>query len=192
MNSQEMVRKIDDAKDSNGVITPQALHDQLSGLTAADWKQASSVFSPINMSPDGFFISDESNGQVIIHNDLSDAKLHATSALSPTLEDAKSIGIGALAGTGIISASWGLSAGYGAWADAEEASWGTSMLDPAVTSTALSSAGDAALVGGGVIATIGLALGQLATTFAICSTNLRLRMTSILPLCRCKQAHSRL
>jgi hypothetical protein len=111
MSSVELTNKIESAKDSYGVITPGALHAQLSSLTPADWREAAATY-PKNAaaSADSFYIADDAQGTVTIHNDLS--ALHDVadnSVLHTTLQDAKSIyedigigsgGFGVLMGVG--------------------------------------------------------------------------------------------
>lgn len=94
MSHNTIVDKIDRAKDSVGVITAKALHDELGSLTPADWKAAAVAFPKNTSDPDGFYITDDANGKVTIHNDMREAHDLATnSILGSTVADAESAAV---------------------------------------------------------------------------------------------------
>jgi hypothetical protein len=118
MNNIELVQTIEHAKNNDGVITASALHNQLNTLTASDWKEASSIYAKNPNSSDGFYISDDAQGDVTIHNDLTKAHQIADSSVGQlTLNDGKSVVAGAAALETMASASWGLTAAGLAYSD---------------------------------------------------------------------------
>lgn len=85
---QEVGAKIEAAKDSFDVITPRALHDQLGSLSPQEWREAANIYK--KTSGDDFFITDDANGKVTIHNDFKEVTKTANeSVLDATGEDAK-------------------------------------------------------------------------------------------------------
>jgi hypothetical protein len=158
MDSRQLVKTIENAKDDVGVITHSALHDGLGTLTPEDWKQASAIFSRGATTPDGFYIEDDSNGKVTIHNDLIEAHRHAdNSVLSATLDDAKQVAGVALIMDVANALAWGatksiitVAAGVG------EA--GAGALAAEALGAGIAAAAPAALIGGAVAGVIGAAV----------------------------------
>jgi hypothetical protein len=152
MNNSELMNKIESAKDTFGVITPTGLHDQLSSLTVADWRQAAAIYSSDSpTASDGFYISDDAAGKVTIHNNLTDAREHANSALDATGADVTSVVGWAAAGT----AAWALTAGFASGFVASES---VEVGGAAVAAAAGSGAVGALAVGGAIAGTIGAAV----------------------------------
>ncbi|MBS1991435.1 MAG: hypothetical protein JSS86_01695 [Cyanobacteria bacterium SZAS LIN-2] len=90
LGNRDLIDAIEHAKDSVGVITQTALEKQLGSLSPADWRQAAAIFHKDEANPDGFYITDDADGKVTIHNDLTTAHKHAdNSVLSATVDDAK-------------------------------------------------------------------------------------------------------
>ena len=110
MTNSELTNKIESAKDSYGVITPGALHSQLTSLTPADWRAAAATYPKNNANgADSFYITDDADGTVTIHNDLS--ALHEVadnSVVHTTLQDAKSIYEDIAAGSGAFGVLMGV------------------------------------------------------------------------------------
>jgi hypothetical protein len=81
MNNAELVSRIDKARDGDNfhMVTASALHNQLATLTPADWRQASTIFTKKSASDTGFYIQDDANGKVTIHNDVNAANQIADS-----------------------------------------------------------------------------------------------------------------
>jgi hypothetical protein len=103
--------RLDSARDQFGVITPAALHDQLATMTAADWRDAASIYQKKSPTDDGFYI-DDTVGKVTIHNDMKKAEdVASKTAAQSTVQDAKDDLklVGATTGfmtVGMAGASW--------------------------------------------------------------------------------------
>ena len=100
MNSpKEVAQSIHGAKDNYGLITTDALHQQLNTLTASDWRTAAQTFTKEKAGTDGFYIEDSANGAVTIHNDVRQATSVADQSLNQaTMNDIKSNVAGFAAG----------------------------------------------------------------------------------------------
>lgn len=121
MDSKEIAHKIDFAKDDVGVITQDAFQTQLGSLSAADWQQAAKMYTKDAANSHGFYIEDSPNGQVTIHNDMSQAQSTANSSvLADTIHDAKTIGGMTVAGVAGMLGMLGLG-GVGMSAAIEQA-----------------------------------------------------------------------
>jgi hypothetical protein len=68
-----VTESIERAKDNMGVITSQALHSELLGLTRDDWKRAAELFPKRSDLPNSFYIGAGRNSDFVIHNDMSEA-----------------------------------------------------------------------------------------------------------------------
>jgi hypothetical protein len=166
MNNQELQHKIESAEDTFGVVTPNAIHDQLNSLTPADWRQAAQLYKPNASAPNGFHITDDASGKVTVHNDIRSAQADANSPLNATVNDAKSAGDWALGAVGIggaASAGWGIFnmtqtaaalSEYGAYMG-----WGGGVAAGDLLATGAVAAGEAALVAGAVIGAGAAAVG---------------------------------
>ena len=103
--------RLDTARDQFGVITPAALHDQLATMTAADWRDAASIYSKKSPADDGFYIDDNA-GKVTIHNDMRKAEdISSKTPMQSTVQDArddlKMIGVPTtFMSVGMAGASW--------------------------------------------------------------------------------------
>jgi hypothetical protein len=108
MDHSDIVNSIQNAKDSFGVLPPENAKDWLNNFTAADWQEAAKTFAPNASHPDGFSITD-TNGQISIHNDLSEAHNEAdNSILHNTIGDVKGIGALVAGGAGLTTLHFGL------------------------------------------------------------------------------------
>ncbi len=106
MNNPEIVQTIEHSKDAVGMITANALHNQLGTLSPADWKEASVIYSQNSAPKDGFYINDDANGNVTIHNDLKKAHYYADNSVGQlTLNNGKQILAGAATLEGIMTVS---------------------------------------------------------------------------------------
>jgi hypothetical protein len=158
MSNADLVRQIEEAKDSVGVITPASLHDQLNSLTANDWRQAAAIYSKSASGPDGFYIDDDASGKVTIHNDLTQAhKLADNSVLSATVDDAKVVGAVAVGATAVIAGSWGATLGLDTWAAAGVGS-GVGLLSSEVLTAGAVATGAALVTVGEVVGVISAAV----------------------------------
>jgi hypothetical protein len=121
MNDTTVAKQIEGAKDSLGVITASALHNQLNKLTPDDWREAAALYSKGAAGAEGFYIDDDAAGKVTIHNDLTKAhKLADNSVWSATEDDIDTIGhyafdgtMAVTAGTGVVAAVVGATSGMG-------------------------------------------------------------------------------
>lgn len=77
MNDNQLIDQVKAAKDDLGVITNDALSSQLASWSPQDWKRASEIFAKGACAHDGFFIEDNGQGQISIHNDMSKARTAA-------------------------------------------------------------------------------------------------------------------
>jgi hypothetical protein len=119
MNSpKEIAQSIQGAKDNYGLITTDALHQQLNNLTATDWRTAAQTFTKEKAGADGFYIEDSSTGAVTIHNDVRPATSVADESLNQaTINDIKSNVGGFAAGLSIPSLGVGGATGFMALID---------------------------------------------------------------------------
>jgi hypothetical protein len=130
MKTQEIVAKVDAAKDQFGVVTHDAVHSQLNNFTADDWKQASQIFSKnAAANNDGFYIDDGVDGKVTIHNDMKYAhQIADNSVMQTTMDDAKKV-IGTAAGvTALIATSWAATIGSDLSAETGVATFGPEVM----------------------------------------------------------------
>jgi len=154
MQNNEITAAIDHAKDNYGVITQEALHDQLGSLTPADWKQASTIYTQGTAMGDGLYIEDDAKGKVTIHNDMT--KAHETGDKSvgrAVLDDAESA-VAVVAGVAYTSGLVGSATAY------MEACDGSALLATPALSAGLAGFGTGVLVGGEVAGVV--AAGVLA------------------------------
>lgn len=144
MSENPIKDKINDAKDSVGVITPRALHDELGKLTPDEWRAASAMFPKNASDPDGFYITDDANGKVTIHNDMRTAHDLATNSVwDSTVADAESAAKVVLPLDGLVAVSGGLAGSY------------------------LSGAGDFAMTGPIAEASVGAFIGATVSTAVV-------------------------
>lgn len=145
MSNLQFAEKIELAKNQLGVITPEALQDELGSLTPDDWRKASAIYSKSSSNPDGFYIEQGEAGNVTIHNDMREARRYAEdSVLELTLQDAKQVAAVAMTSELILTATAGFSVGATIFGE-------SSATLGAVLAGAAGAMGTAALVGGGLI-----------------------------------------
>lgn len=70
MENIELYHQVTGAMDKAGVLTPTAIQQQLRAFTAADWRQAATIFTQREQHPHAFYITDDASGKVAIHNDM--------------------------------------------------------------------------------------------------------------------------
>ena len=73
MEVKSIVDTIEHSRDQFGVITGNALRNQLDGMSANDWREAANIYSKSAKNTDGFYITDDAGGHVTIHNDMTKA-----------------------------------------------------------------------------------------------------------------------
>ena len=104
MNVDSIPNTIDQARDSVGVVTKSGLQDQLSYLSAADWRQVAAYYPKKAQNSDGFYVTDDASGKVTIHNDLTEAnRVSHTSNADLTIQDGKDmLAVGAVVEAAVI------------------------------------------------------------------------------------------
>jgi hypothetical protein len=144
MDNQSIRDSIQESRDSVGVITNSSLTDEARDFTPADWRQAAAMYGPKPGQTSGFFITDDKNGAVQIHNDLTEAKTVANSTIPQLVGKDAGVAMAMVAGGAVM------------WASTSAiAAEGTAAIEGAATSTALVAAGAAvapALLAGAAIA----------------------------------------
>jgi len=146
---------INEAKDDFGVLDKNSLNDL--HFSASDWRQAAAVFAPKPGQNDGFYITDNAQGAVTIHNNLTSATKEANNSYGQNLMNdvggALALGAGSV---GVIAASSAMATAETAFA-----------LDGATAGAALAagaaSVWPAVLIGGAIVGTVGTAW-ELAST----------------------------
>ncbi len=104
MNDWEIKFSVEHSKDLVGVIHPSAFQGQLHNLAPDDWQEAAKLYPKDPANANGFYIENNPNGQVTIHNDMSQLQQVAGSTiLADCIHDGKEFGIyGAAALTGVL------------------------------------------------------------------------------------------
>ncbi len=150
MDNTAIREHINEAKDDFGVLTKDSLVDLQ--FSPSDWRQAATVFAPKPGQSDGFYITDNAQGAVTIHNDLTSATKEANNSFGQNLSNdvGGALAVGAVSVGVIASSSFVASAMV------------ASGLDGAATGAALAvgaaSVWPAVLIGGAIVGTAGTAL----------------------------------
>jgi hypothetical protein len=127
MNNADISQRIEKSRDSVGVVTADAIHNQLNSFTPADWKQAASIYSQHDAAPNNGFWIDDKNGQVTIHNNLEQAQKYSQESVVQASADylknyasltvgmtaSEALLVGGLMGA-IVASDTGLAAGVAA------------------------------------------------------------------------------
>jgi hypothetical protein len=151
MQNSEIIGTIDKAKDSYGMITHDAMQDQLRTLTAADWRQASQVFSKDAAKQNGPYIEDDANGNVTIHHDTSQAQEFVNKSLvDNVVDDAKAVALPVL---GLAAGAAGLHALF---------EMGGACVGDSYLALAATGAETGLAIYGGLIACVGVGVVALA------------------------------
>jgi hypothetical protein len=152
-----LIKTVDSAKDEMGVVRPEALQRQLASLTPDDWRTLSTrIYPKRDSDPNGFYIVDENDKNIVIHNDLKKADTVAhQSFLKGVWEETKRDGA-AMLSLGMDGAVAGFTSG--------------ALTGSFITEALISGTSDAfimgGLIGGGAVAALlgGGAIGLIAYT----------------------------
>jgi hypothetical protein len=92
MDTANIRHAISAAHDDQGVINQYNASQLANSFSPGDWRQAAEMFAPKPGQQNGFSITDDANGTVIIHNDMTEARQIANSTVPQIMmADAKGV-----------------------------------------------------------------------------------------------------